>query len=436
MMPIFQASITPFRTPSSQSLSQTMPEPVMPRDSLTSLGKVRSDIMDTSEKSPREDSKNDPLFLIVPFQSPTDPDAIEKAALNDPDDLVLSTAVHDNATFALHPVSDIPSDTLSQIQDATEAEPNEALSAAAQCGALWKSIGIETAIYTCSYGATTLASGLIIRYTQASPLLILLLAGGSGVIANDNMRILFTSLLKPPGEDIPESKREQHANISKYALLPLSLLASGTVSGSTLSVLGDTNLGTQQIVLSIATQFTGPVMGALGVGLRQCYRGSVILKPEHDGVATSFKKFYSCQPNPFDEKRPYVFGTIRNMLTRVFAVTATVSSAWYSGGYLLENYCGPEGRDQLYNLTNTTGNYSGADVRDNCVGGNATFLFRDWGLSLAYGLGLIVVQPAMNFVCNKVFDYFYASDDASDEDDVQIEDVTDQDPETPDGATI
>lgn len=383
------------------------------------------------EESQSESSATKPVILVLPFQSPTDPNAIEKAVRNEPDAGVLSTVVPTGATFAFHTIGDDTGETVSRIGQETEATANASLTRAAQCGAFWKSLGVEALIYTCSYGGLTLASGLVIRFTRANPLLMLLLAGGTGVVANDNFRILVTSLLKPPGEDIPEAKRAQYLDINKYALLPLSLIASGTISGTTLSIIGDTNLGTQQIVSAISTQAAGPMMCLLGTGLRKCYGGSIVLDPGHEDVSASFRKFYSLRPNPDDEERPYLFGTARNLFTRIFAVSATVASCWYSGAFLLESYCGPDGREALNNITNTTGNFTGADLREHCIGGSATFLFRDWGISLAYGIGLMVVQPAMNFVCNRIFDYFYNPDTSSDDSGVEIVEVSGEDPENP-----
>ncbi len=322
-------------------------------------------------------------------------------------------------TLSFYTVSSSYEETASHIKSSSGIS-DEAITCAAKCGAFWTSLGVETLIYMSSYGGGLLANGLIIRFAGLNPLLGTLLFGSYSSISYHNARVLFTSLIKPPRDDLPEGKEETFRAISKYAFLPISWIVGSAISGTTLSLLGDASFGTQQAVGVPTSLMIGPVMGGLGAMTRECMGGSIDIDPDYTkfkDVPTAFRTVYSSEPNPLDDNRSRRYGMLRDVFLRFLSVNLGTITAFAYGGTQLATYC-IGGRDEFLNATqfdNTT------DVNDllneYCAGGQFTYAFRELGFSLCYGIGVLVVEPILTGLFNMVYDCFYPRQDKSSSDD-------------------
>lgn len=323
----------------------------------------------------------------------------------------------ESGRIAIHPVGDSAEETLELIRSATDTDPDDSIAQAVNCCTYLRRIGAEVLIYSSSFAGIGITTGLLIRYANTPALLSMLIGNGMAVMVNENARVFFSSLLKPHGDEVPEDQRSRYELIRKYATHPMSIALTSTVGGTSVSLVGSTNLGVRQAIVSCTAQLGGLTTYLANSALRECHGGSIVLDPGHEDVRTAMATFYSTEPNSKDENRPYLAGNMRNVTTRVVGMMAATLTSWYSGAYMLENYCGPEGRETLLDMQ---GNFTADDMRTHCFGGQATFLFRDWGVTAINMIGFLVLQPLLNRAYNSIFDYFYAPVDESDEENIGI----------------
>ena len=372
------------------------------------------------------------VHLVIPFSLPTNSTGLESALLDSDDEVSLEEIIpldlsSSDSPMIFQAVHDDPSVTLEEFSSNTGLDPDGPLTCAAECGAFWKRLGVEAVIYTCSFGGIGFVTGLLMKFAKADPLFGTLFAGGTAVLANENAKIVFQSLLNPPGEQIPEENRDNFDMVKKYAFYPLAVLFSSGVSGTGLWMIGDPDLGTRLALGGFTAQLGGPVTGLAHSAVRNFYGGTVIVNPERPGVKEAMARYYSTEPNEGDQGRPFLAGNIRNATTRVVAVSAAALTAWYSGLYFIETYCGEGGAQRLDNITNGAGNYTGEDIANNCFFGGATFLVREASVGMVKVISLLVVQPAANWAFNKVFDFFYGPDEGNDDGEPIIEEVSSDD---------
>lgn len=370
------------------------------------------------------------VHLIIPFNLPANPQGLENMLLDSDDEVSHEEIIpldlsSSDSQMIFQAVHDDPSVTLEEFSSHTGLDPDGPLTCAAECGAFWKRLGVEAVIYTCSFGGIGLVTGLLMKFAKADPLFGTLFASGTAVLANENAKIVFNSLLNPPGDYIPEENKGSFDMVKKYAFYPLAVLFSSGVSGTGLWMIGDPDLGTRLALGGFTAQLGGPVTGHAHYAVRNFYGGTVVINPERPGVKEAMVQYYSTQPNENDSGRPHLAGNVRNTMTRVFAISASALVTWYSGLYFIETYCGPEGAERLDNITNGTGNYTGVDIAENCFFGGASFLVREASVGMVKVVSLLVIQPAANWAFNKVFDFFYGPDEESDDDNPIIEEVFD-----------
>ena len=170
----------------------------------------------------------------------------------------------------------------------------------------------------------------------------------------------------------------------------------------------------------------GPVTSGLQAMTRECLGGSIKIHPDSENVPTSFRIAYGTEPDPSDDNRSHQFGTMRKVFNRFLAVNLSTLAIFAYGGTSLATYC-IGGRDEFLNATANTNT---TDVNDAlnafCAGGQFTYAFREIGLSVTYGLGVLVVEPMLNRLLNTVYDYFYPrSDGDRSNDEPLIEEVSD-----------
>ena len=312
------------------------------------------------------------------------------------------------ADIRIFSTGDTSQETMSGITSSSSLESSEALERVAACAAFWKSVGADTLIYVCSLGASLVANGLIIRFAGLNPLTSTLIFGGTGALGYSNTQILFNSLIKPPKDHVPKDRRKSYALISKYALLPFSFVIKSGVTGTILSTIGDTDIGTQQAVSSATSPLIGPITTAVRMGIRTCYQGSYVLADDTPDVGEAFTRAYSTEPNEFDSERPYRFGTTRDMFAKLFGVTASTLMLTYSGGFNIETYCAPT------DSFNSSMPFNSTNMSQECFGGNMTFMFRELGISVGYAIGFLVVEPLFSAVTNRLYDYFYPATESED----------------------
>jgi len=338
-----------------------------------------------------------------------------------------------NSTISFHSVSDDPSETLSAIERSSSVSIDESLEHAAKCGAFWRSLGVETLIYMSSYGAGILANGLIIRFAGLDSLAGTLLFGSYAALSFNQAQILFKSALKPPRDDVPKDRQECFQIMSKYAFLPISWVVRAGAAGTALSLIGDSDFGTQQAISVPSSLLVAPVITGLRTMTRECMGGSVELHPDYTkfkDVPTGFATSYSDEPNPLDDDRSRRYGTLRDAFVRgVVMNIGTLAFFAYSGNQLA-TYCIGGQEDFM----NATANNSTADINallnEHCAGGQFTFAFRELALSFTYGVGVLVVEPLLSGLMNSIYDCFYPRDDeesSSDEENPRIEEVTGSD---------
>lgn len=381
--------------------------------------------------------KDLPITIIIPVMHPVPENEIQKLFIrNEPNYGATANRASREETRAylaefpervaslsaiqIFSVDDTPEETLAGIVRRSNLEPSEDLTRVAECAAFWKSIGADTLIYVCSMGVSLVANGLIIRFAGFSPLYSTLIFGGTGALSYNNSQLFFNSLIKPPKDRVPEDKQASYGVINKYALLPFSLVIKSAVTGSILSALGDTNVGTQQAISAATSPMVGPITTGLRTVIRKCYRGSYVLAPEIPDVGQTFHQSYGTVPNPADFNRSHRFGTARDMFAKLFGVTAGTLALSYSGGFKIETYCHPTG-NQTLDLWNSTTVQNNIAFPDNCIGGNFTFMFRELGISFGYAIGFLIVEPAIAAVTNRIYDYFYPA--TGDDDEILLEDI-------------
>ncbi len=168
-----------------------------------------------------------------------------------------------DSTLSLFGVSDDPEETVQFLMNASGLEDEESLSYAAKCGAFWKSLGAETLIYMASYGGGLARQWFDHPLYRLNPLVGTLLFGSYAALSYENARILFTSLIKPPQDTVPEDKQTLFNALNQYAFLPISWIVSSAVSGGVLSLLGDESFGTQQAVGVPSALAIGPIGSGL-----------------------------------------------------------------------------------------------------------------------------------------------------------------------------
>lgn len=334
------------------------------------------------------------------------------------------------STLSFHSVSDSYEETLTSIGISSGvSSSDEALTCAVKCGAFWKSLGCETLIYMSSYGGGLLANGLIIRFAGLDPFVSTLFFGSYCALSYNNARILFTSLVKPPKDKVPQDKQAAFDIANKYAFLPVSWLLGSAVSGVALSLLGDLTFGTQQAVSVPSALVIGPIGVALKEATRECMGGTIEVSPEgsfYRGPVEAFKTAYSPEPNPFDSDRSYRFGTLRDVFNRFIAVNLSTIAMMAYGGTMLSTFCFGD-REGFLNATQS-GNVTDVNqlLNEHCAGGQLAFMFRELGIALTYGLGVLLVEPPLRALMNKVYDFFYPRHptQASDERELIIEEVS------------
>jgi hypothetical protein len=381
-------------------------------------------IKDKNEQTD-ESSSDDNITIVIPVKNPFPRGEAESLFLKDVPNYS-STSNYDEATvsrsrMSLHSTSDSAQKTIDALVEQTGTEPDDDMARVAECAAFWRAAGADTLIYCCSIGGTIVANGLIIRFLGFNPLYSTLIFGGAGAIAYSNAQILFTSLLHPPKESIPENRQTQYTILNRYALLPLGFIVKSAIGGTILSALGDTSLGTQQVISASTGPVVGPVMAGIRTGVRKCIQGTLIVQEGNETLGEAFDKAYSTDPNTTDSNRPYRFGTVNGLIAKVTGITASTLGLWYSGGFKVESYCIPTGNHSNYPNINMTGLDNSAFPQD-CYGGNVTFMFRELGISFGYAVGFMVIEPLMVAATNKVYDYFYPAPEDSG-DDVNLEEI-------------
>lgn len=403
--------------------------------------------MEENNQSSSQDISGEDLgYLIIPITSPhladmeqslSDSASTVQSILSGQDSGSSSSSFEESvdsrlarSTLSFHSVSDDPSETVSAIEQATGVS-DEDITTAAKCGAFWKSLGAETLVYMASYGGGLLANGLIIRFAGLDPLLGTLTFGSYSGLSYHNARVLFTSLIKPAQDDLPEDKRETFQTVSKYAFLPASWIIGSAISGTALSLLGDDSFATQQAIGVPTSLMIGPVIGGLGALTRECMGGSIILEPDYEGYETvgeAFGTAYGSGPNPNDEGRSHRYGMARDVFLRFLSINLGTITSFALGATSLATYCIGGQEDFM----NATANNSTADINEllneHCAGGQFTFMFRELGFSVCYGLGVLVVEPLLGKVFNSIYDcFFQASEENSGSDSSgRVEDVTDE----------
>lgn len=332
----------------------------------------------------------------------------------------------------LEPLTDVELEDLvdeSTIVIGTPEDMPDVSPRAATCADIFRKIGAELLIYTCSFGGIGVLTGVVMRFGHTPPLPSMLIGNGFAVLANETARVFFTSLIQPHGEEVPDDKKEMHEMVKKYGAHPISTVLTSTINGSSVALSGATDLGTRQIIVSITAQLGGLTTYAGQSILRKYFGGSIKVQPGKSGdcefVGSEMKKMVSRDKNKGDENRPYLAGAIRNIATRSIGMFLATTSSWYAGVYQLENYCGPGGRQALFDMH---GNFTVDDLNQHCVGGRFTMLFRDWGVTAVGLLGFLVVQPALNWGFNKIYDYFFPPQpDMPESDSIIIEELSDSD---------
>lgn len=385
------------------------------------------DDIDAEDMEEIEETGGDeqPSIVVIPLEVPTAETDLRRlirsssdseGELDEDEEETLTTEdMVKRSTIHIHSVAETPEATLENILASSELEASPSLTRLAQCAAFWRSVGVDTLIYFLSYGASLTANGLIIRFGGSSVLTSTLVMGGVGAISFGNAQLLVNSLLKPAVSKVPQSRKAKFEAIDRYAILPFSWICTGGVAGTALSILGDTDVGTQQYISAVTGPTTGPFMTLARSGVRACFGGSIVLAPDTPGVVSSFKTAYGTRPNPLDADRPYLWGSVRDMFGRAMGITAGTLACYYSNGFQIQTYCGPEGRRELEAILSNNGTITGEDVGEYCFAGNFTFTFRELGLSAGYALGMMIVEPVFNYTVNKIFDWFYPADSKPDE---------------------
>lgn len=321
------------------------------------------------------------------------------------------------------------SDYLSQSQEVTEEE-QQAITCAAQCGAFFKSLGAETLIYFTSYGSGQLVNGLLIRFAGLHPLVGTLIFGSTAALSYHSCRVLFTSLIKPPKEKLPDDKKACYEIMKKYSFLPVSWILRAGAAGGILSWLGDSDFGTQQAIAVPSSLLVGPIQAGIARLTLSCFGGDVDVDPNYTNFDTpgrAFRTMTSTNPNPLDDDRPYRFGYARDILLRFVTMNTSTLAFYLAGGTQLVTYCwgNPEG------YLNETSNPNVTNVNEalngNCFGGQMVFGFRELAFSLAYGVGVLVIEPLLAKAINAIFGCFYQHEDESSDDSGQIEEVSSDD---------
>lgn len=374
---------------------------------------MESDDLDLS----LEDSSADYDHIVVhlPLTTATTPDG-------DPLRETDIEAQIDDARIVVQPLSESSDENLQFLFDETGSTPDSYLEEVVNCCTFLRKIGTEILIYSTSFAGIGVTTGLLIRFANTPALASMIIGNGLAVIANENGRAFFTSLLKPHSDEVPEEKRKRFDLIRKYAAHPLSTIMTSTVGGTIVSIVGSTNLGTRQSIVSCTAQLGGLTTYLANQALRKCHGGRIIVNPGHDDPKPTMQRFYSSAPNPEDNNRSYRAGNLRNIVTRVTCMAMATTTAYMSGAYYLENYCGP-GRDTLLAMD---GNFTGDDLQEYCMGGQATFLFRDWGVTAINFVGFMVVQPLLNRGFNALYDCFWGPAD-EDSDETRLAEVLDSD---------
>ncbi|MDA5192819.1 hypothetical protein [Govanella unica] len=323
----------------------------------------------------------------------------------------------ENTTISLHPVYDNPEDTLKNIATHGVTENDPLIAHAVGSGTYFKRIGAEVLIYSCSYGGVGIISGLFIRFLGVHPLVGMVSGNALSVFSNEFGRVLFTSLINPHGEKFYTSQDSgRFSTLKQYLGHPLSTVLTSTLGGGVTSLFGSTNLGTRQMIVSCTAQAGGMTTYAVQTLFRKCLGGSIVINPPKDWKREA-KAYFSTETNPATS-RPYVVGNGVNVLTRLTGMLIANFGTWYTGLYDLENFCGPTGGEILRNMNGT---YTGDDVRKYCIGGQSTFLFRDWSLACVGLIGFLVIQPMLTKVLNALWDCFFVSEENGES--VSIEEV-------------
>lgn len=365
------------------------------------------------DKKQDEKSSSDSGYVIVPLKTP----------------LGLTEGGESHAfdqQLSFHSVGDSVDETVLMLVEGAGIAPDESLTRAAQCGAFWKSVGVETLIYMCSYGGTLIANGIILHVTNLDTLTSTMLTGTAGILAYPHARIVFNSLMRPPLDTVPEDKQARFEALEKYGFLPASWFITSLMSGSTLAVLNDSSFGTQQIISAVTTVAAGPIIQMLRSSTRTCLKGSLVINPPYEDLSTAFKTAYSTEPNPQDESRTYRWGLSRNTISHFLALSTGTLMLTFGGGYNIETYC-IGGRDELKKILDSgNSTITNDDLSRYCFGGPTILIFRDLGISLAYGLCMVVIEPTLNLVFNKIYDYFYPRQQETSSD-ILIEEVSDED---------
>lgn len=377
------------------------------------------------------ESLSNSLDIVSSTQSSQDPNSRDSDTSGD--DLSIEEQLS-QSMVSFHTVSDNPSETVSYIEESTGISSDESLENAARCGAFWKSLGAETLIYMSSYGAGILANGLIIRFAGLDSFVGTVLFGTYSALSYNQARILFTSAMHPPRDTVPEDRRETFQILSKYAFLPLSWVVRGGTAGFILSLIGDASFGVQQAVSVPSSLLVGPVGTGMRAIARDCMGGEIDLDPDYEkfkDVCTGFETAYSEEPNPVDRGRTYRYGTVRDALVRGLVMNlGTIAYFAYQGNQIATFCIG--GGDEFRNATMYNNSTDVNDLlNEHCWGGQFTYLFRELGLSFTYGLGVLVVEPLLVGLVNKVYDCFYprnSESESSDDDRFEEVNSSDEDP--------
>lgn len=359
--------------------------------------------------------ENETGIVIMPIKIPVDTNQLNNAILREPVDddetiergerLSIKSQI-DRSTLSFYGVYKDPQETVDIIVELSGIEADESLTHAAQCGAFWKSLGAETIIYMSSFGGTMIANGLLIRFAGFNALASTLFFGNVAVTALPNARILFSSLIKPPKDNIPEDNKSCYQALDKYTFMPISWMIKAASAGGTLAILEDSSFATQQVVGALTSMVIGPVtLGLRGVA-RSCLKGSVTLDPGYPDVKTAFKNAYSSDPNPNDNDRSYRWGSARDIFNRGLIISGTTLALILNNGLAIQTYC-IGGRSELERILANNGTITNNDINQYCFGGSMTYMFRELGYTFAYSAGMMVLEPILNAAFNKLYDFFY-----------------------------